>query len=266
MPAVTELSRPNGEPMAITHSPTFKRDTSPTFTAGSPVAWILTTATSVRLSAPIILALNSRLSGKVTRISSAPSTTWALVMMKPSAVKINPEPTPLGCDSSGAGVRPWRGACLGALGAFGVLGIGMPKNRRNNSWVSSSMPPPLLAGLRAFSSVRILTTDGPTCSTNSVKSGNPLTMVCCASEWLGASANVRSPKDKNRASKTPGDLKPISFISYPNSNLISAQKTHSDCEYTAQRNPCQRSGNERFATQNHCVLDVELSTETNRYC
>ena len=62
MPAVTVFSRPNGEPIAITHSPTFSLLTSPIFTAGRPVASIFTTATSVRLSAPMILALNSRLS------------------------------------------------------------------------------------------------------------------------------------------------------------------------------------------------------------
>ena len=66
MPAVTVFSRPNGEPIAITHSPTRSLLTSPIFTAGRPVASILTTATSVRLSAPMILALNSRLSVSVT--------------------------------------------------------------------------------------------------------------------------------------------------------------------------------------------------------
>ena len=80
MPAVTVLSSPKGEPMAITHSPTFSALTSPIFTAGRPVASIFTTATSVRLSAPMILALNSRLSVSVTMTSSAPSTTCALVI------------------------------------------------------------------------------------------------------------------------------------------------------------------------------------------
>ena len=80
MPAVTVLSRPNGEPIAITHSPTLSLETSPRRTVGSPVASILTSATSERLSAPIVLALNSRLSARVTITSSAPSTTWALVI------------------------------------------------------------------------------------------------------------------------------------------------------------------------------------------
>ena len=81
MPAVTVFSKPNGEPIATTHSPTLSLVGSPKRTAGRPVASILITAMSVRRSAPITLALNSRLSVKRTVISSAPSTTWALVRM-----------------------------------------------------------------------------------------------------------------------------------------------------------------------------------------
>ena len=58
----------------------------------------------------------------------------------------------------------------------------MPKKRRNNSCNSSSLGPPLLGPpllgplpatgpLAALSNVRILTTEGPTISTKSVKSG-----------------------------------------------------------------------------------------------
>ena len=54
----------------------------------------------------MILALNSRLSVSVTSTSSAPSTTWALVRTKPSALRMKPEPTPRGCGSpSGRGRR-----------------------------------------------------------------------------------------------------------------------------------------------------------------
>ena len=81
MPAVTLLSKPNGEPIANTQSPTRNLAGSPKATLDSPVASILISATSVRLSEPITLALNSRLSFKVTVISSAAATTWALVMM-----------------------------------------------------------------------------------------------------------------------------------------------------------------------------------------
>ena len=81
MPAVTVFSKPNGEPIATTHSPTLSLFGSPKRTAGRPVASILITAMSVRRSAPITLALNSRLSVKRTLISSAPSMTCALVRM-----------------------------------------------------------------------------------------------------------------------------------------------------------------------------------------
>ena len=69
------FSKPNGEPIAATHSPTLSLLGSPTVTLGKPVASILTNATSVRLSAPIIFALNSRLSNNLTITSSASLTT-----------------------------------------------------------------------------------------------------------------------------------------------------------------------------------------------
>ncbi|MNC92270.1 hypothetical protein D3C83_86650 [compost metagenome] len=76
MPAVTVFSKPNGEPIATTHSPTLSLPGSPNLTAGSaPVGSILISAMSDRLSLPITLALNSRLSVSLTVISSAPSTT-----------------------------------------------------------------------------------------------------------------------------------------------------------------------------------------------
>src|SRR3981189_425504 len=78
MPAVTVLSKPKGEPIATTHSPTLSRFGSPIRTAGSPVASILISARSVRLSAPITRALNSRLSFRRTVISSAESATCAV--------------------------------------------------------------------------------------------------------------------------------------------------------------------------------------------
>ena len=62
----------------------------------------------------MILALNSRLSVSVTMTSSAPSTTCALVITKPSALRMKPEPTPRCCGSS----SPPRGprARVGAAG------------------------------------------------------------------------------------------------------------------------------------------------------
>ena len=185
MPAVTLFSRPKGEPMAMTHSPTFRRLVSPIFTAGKPLASIFTTATSVRASAPTMRALYSRLSGKVTNTSSAPSTTWALVMMKPSAVSTKPEPTPrcCGCSSS-----PPRG--VPRRPGLGVPGMGMPKRRKNSSICGSISP--RLARL-GRSVVRILTTLGPTRSTNSVKSGRPLSAWACTGAVLLRPATTRPP-------------------------------------------------------------------------
>ncbi len=64
IPAVTVFSKPNGEPIATTHSPTRSLLGSPKATFGSALASILSTATSVRRSVPMTLALNSRLSVK----------------------------------------------------------------------------------------------------------------------------------------------------------------------------------------------------------
>ncbi len=154
MPAVTVLSSPKGEPMAITHSPTRKRDTSPMRTVGKRVASILTTAMSVRRSAPTTRAENSRPSVSVTTTSSAPSTTCALVMMKPSALRMKPEPTPRGRSTPGPPCGPCgpRGPTPG--------GIGTPKRRKNSSIKSFGAAGP--APWRTRSMVRILTTAGPT--------------------------------------------------------------------------------------------------------
>ncbi len=61
MPAVTVFSKPNGEPIASTHSPTLSLVASPKRTSGRPAASTLTVS--------------------LTLISSAPSTTCALVRM-----------------------------------------------------------------------------------------------------------------------------------------------------------------------------------------
>ena len=66
MPAVIVFSRPNGLPIATTHSPTLSFSGSPIVTLGRSFASILSSATSVRLSAPMTLALNSRLSVSLT--------------------------------------------------------------------------------------------------------------------------------------------------------------------------------------------------------
>jgi hypothetical protein len=82
IPAVIVLSKPNGEPIAATHSPTFKSAELPRVTVGRPVASTFSNATSVRRSAPTTFALNSRLSfARRTVTSSESATTWALVRM-----------------------------------------------------------------------------------------------------------------------------------------------------------------------------------------
>jgi hypothetical protein len=109
MPAVTVLAKPKGEPMATTHSPTRSLLMSPIFTVGRLVPSILITATSLRVSAPITFALNSRLSFMRTVISSAFSTTCALVTMKPSAETMKPEPRPKGCSGPRGASGGWFG-------------------------------------------------------------------------------------------------------------------------------------------------------------
>src|SRR5438105_277897 len=99
MPAVAVFSKPNGEPIASTHSPTRSLAGSPSFTAGRPLASIFTTAMSLGWSTPSTLPLNSRRSDRRTRTSSAPSTTCALVRITPSDSTMKPEP------------MPWRGTC-----------------------------------------------------------------------------------------------------------------------------------------------------------
>ena len=77
---VPRSSGPSGLPMAATASPT--RTVSAQNSAGvRPTAFILMTAISLALSEPTRLALYSRSSQRVTVLSAAPSSTWALVRM-----------------------------------------------------------------------------------------------------------------------------------------------------------------------------------------
>ena len=81
MPAVTLFSKPNGEPIATTHSPGRSFDGSPRRTVGRFFASIFSTATSVCSSTPTTFAVYSRRSVVFTVTSSAFSTTCALVRM-----------------------------------------------------------------------------------------------------------------------------------------------------------------------------------------
>ena len=75
IPAVTEKSKLNGDPIATTQSPTLKSSLSPMRTAGKLSPLTFKTAKSDSLSMPIISALNSLLSDKETITSVASSTT-----------------------------------------------------------------------------------------------------------------------------------------------------------------------------------------------
>jgi len=101
-PAVTVDSRPKGEPMASTHSPTCSERELPSATTGRFFASIFKTATSVFGSEPSTLARNSRRSASLTMTSLAPRTTCAFVRMTPSGLTMKPDPAP----KTGAS-RPW---------------------------------------------------------------------------------------------------------------------------------------------------------------
>ena len=76
MPAVTDCSKLNGEPIATTHSPGFSTLLSPSLSVGRFFASTFSRATSLSGSDPISSASNSRRSAMRTMISSAFSTTW----------------------------------------------------------------------------------------------------------------------------------------------------------------------------------------------
>ena len=75
---VPRSSGPSGLPIAATLSPTLT-ESSQNSATGSPTALILITATSLALSAPTRLAVNSLSSQSVTVASLEPSSTCALV-------------------------------------------------------------------------------------------------------------------------------------------------------------------------------------------
>jgi hypothetical protein len=154
MPAEMVFSKPNGEPIAATHSPTCTFSGSPSFTCGSLSASILSTATSVRVSAPISLALYSRLSVSFTTMSPPPPTTCALVSTYPSGVMMNPEP----CAC--------RGIWLGRPGTGGSNGKGSGPNWFGGTCCCSSAASPSRC-------TWMLTTACPCPFTSAVKSGIP---------------------------------------------------------------------------------------------
>ncbi len=95
MPWVTVCPTPNGLPSASTTSPTCSSSELPRSIAVNFSRPSLTrsTARSVRASLSSTSASNSRLSASATFTSLAPSMTWLLVMIRPEASTITPEPS-----------------------------------------------------------------------------------------------------------------------------------------------------------------------------
>ena len=93
-PAVTVYWNPYGLPMAITSWPTRIAEESPSGAATRSSPEMRTTARSVSGSAPTRCASNCRPSASVAVSVWASATTWLLVRMKPSGVKMKPEAAP----------------------------------------------------------------------------------------------------------------------------------------------------------------------------
>ena len=103
---VTVWPTPSGLPTASTRSPTRIADESPIATTGRLAASILMTARSLGSSAPISFASSTRRSDSSTWMRDDSSTTWLLVRMYPSPLRITPDPSPR-CNGGGTG-RPRR--------------------------------------------------------------------------------------------------------------------------------------------------------------
>src|SRR5438105_3350438 len=163
MPAVALFSKPNGAPIASTHSPTLSERDSPSLTVGRSLAEIFRIAMSDLGSTPTTLAVYSRRSVRRTVTSLAPFTTCALVMMTPSGRMMNPDPSPrIGC---GAGIWKPNGGMPRKKGANGLLG---PKG----SFSSGFSSPCELKDVGTLVTTLMLTTAGPYFCTMALKSGS----------------------------------------------------------------------------------------------
>ena len=180
MPAVTDWSSPNGEPIAITHWPGLRSAELPGRIQRRPSASIFSTATSYCSSLPTTSASSSRRSDRVTVTVSAPAITWWLVSTYPSSEITNPLPSE---------TPPPRGPS-------GTPGNGMPKRRSKSSSPGGSCCD--RSACRGAVSALMFTTAGPTRSTSAVKSGSPVTSgaavggvtACAAALAVVASAGV----------------------------------------------------------------------------
>src|SRR2546421_10415353 len=167
MPAVALFSKPNGAPIASTHSPTLSPCESPLLTVGRSLAGILRMAMSDFGSTPTTLAVYSRRSVRRTVTSLAPSTTCALVMMTPSGWMMNPEPSPrIGCGFGIWNGRPRKNGANGLLGPKGPLSPGL-------SLFSSEFSSPWeFQDVDTLLTTLMLTTAGPYLCTMVLKSGS----------------------------------------------------------------------------------------------
>ena len=180
MPAVALFSKPNGAPIASTHSPTFSVRESPSFTVGRSLAPILMIAISDFGSTPTTLAVYSRRSVRRTVTSLAPLTTCALVMITPSGLMMNPEPSPrIGCGFGIWNGWPWKNGANGLLGPKGLLSLGL-------SLLSELSSPWEFRDADILLTTLMLTTAGPHFCTMVLKSGSIVA-------GLAAGAGVAAP-------------------------------------------------------------------------
>src|SRR2546421_4947738 len=165
MPAVALFSKPNGAPIASTHSPTLSERDSPSLTVGRSLAEIFRIAMSDLGSTPTTLAVYSRRSVRRTVTSLAPFTTCALVMMTPSGRMMNPEPSPrIGCGCGIWNGRPRKNGANGLVGPKGLLSLGL-------SLLSSELSPEFQE-VDSLLTTLMLTTAGPYFCTMLLKSGS----------------------------------------------------------------------------------------------
>src|SRR2546429_159422 len=173
MPAVALFSKPNGAPIASTHSPTLSPRESPILTVGRSLAGMRRIAISDFGSTPTTLAVYSRRSVRRTVTSLAPLTTCALVMMTPSGRMMNPEPSPrIGCGCGIWNGRPRKNGANGLLGPKGLLSLGLSLLSPELSPESSPGLSPELQEVDTLLTTLMLTTAGPYFCTMLLKSGS----------------------------------------------------------------------------------------------
>src|SRR5256884_159561 len=169
MPAVALFSKPNGAPIASTHSPTLSPRESPSLTVGRFMEGMHRIAMCDFGSTPTTLAVYSRRSVRRTVASLAPSTTCALVMMTPSGRMMNPEPSPrIGCGCGIWNGRPRKNGANGLLGPKGLLSPGLSLGL---SLLSPELSPEFQE-VDTLLTTLMLTTAGPYFCTMLLKSGS----------------------------------------------------------------------------------------------